>query len=125
MLLALIGSISLLVGGIGVMNIMLVSVTERRKEIGIRRAIGARRRDIQTLFLAESVILSLFGGTLGVLLGVLISYVIASFAKWSFHLFLLPPLVGFCVSVAVGVFFGFYPAYKASQLDPIQTLRAD
>lgn len=122
-LLGLIGSISLLVGGIGVMNIMLVSVVERRKEIGIRMAIGARRRDIQKLFLIESVVLSLFGGVLGVLLGVGISAIIAVFAKWAFQLFLFPSLIGFGVSVMIGIFFGFYPAYQASQLDPIETLR--
>jgi len=125
LLLALIGSISLLVGGIGVMNIMLVSVTERKKEIGIRRAIGARRRDIQSLFLAESVLLSLLGGTMGVILGIGVSYVITIFAQWEFTLFVLPPVIGFVVSVAVGIFFGFYPAYKASRLDPIETLRAE
>ena len=125
LLLALIGSISLLVGGIGVMNIMLVSVVERRREIGIRLAVGARARDIRHLFLVESVTLSLVGGVLGVIIGILTSYVIATFAQWPFEIFLLPPLVGFMVSVAVGVFFGFYPAYQASKLDPIQTLRSD
>lgn len=125
LLLALIGSISLLVGGIGVMNIMLVSVVERRKEIGIRMAVGARRRDIQWLFLIESVTLTVFGGLVGVLLGILTSYIISVLAQWHFTVFLLPPLVGFLVSVAIGIFFGFYPAYKASRLDPIETLRAD
>lgn len=124
LLLGLIGSISLLVGGIGIMNIMLVSVTERRKEIGIRMAIGARRRDIQSLFLIESVILALFGGLLGVLLGLFATFMIAKFTHWEFAILMTPPLVGFIVSVIVGVFFGFYPAYKASRLDPIQTLRS-
>lgn len=125
LLLTLIGSISLFVGGIGVMNIMLVSVVERRREIGIRMAVGARRRDIQILFLVESVSLALFGGLLGVFLGLFISFVIAYFAKWGFTLFFLPPIAGFFVSFIVGIFFGFYPAYQASQLDPIETLRSD
>lgn len=125
LLLGLIGSISLIVGGIGVMNIMLVSVVERRKEIGIRLAIGARRRDIQAMFLIESVALSLFGGVFGIIIGILTSLVIAISASWHFQLFTLPPLIGFSVSVAIGIFFGFYPAYQASRLDPIQTLRAE
>ena len=125
LLLALIGSISLVVGGIGVMNIMLVSVVERKREIGIRKAVGARSKDIRYLFLVESVALSLLGGVLGVLAGILTSYIIAVFAGWQFELFFTPPLIGFFVSVAVGVFFGYYPAHKASLLDPIQTLRAD
>lgn len=125
LLLGLIGSISLVVGGIGVMNIMLVSVVERRKEIGIRLAIGARRKDIQAMFLIESVTLSLFGGLLGILTGVMASFIIAEIAHWDFVFFTLPPLIGFTVSVSIGVFFGFYPAYQASRLDPIQTLRSD
>lgn len=123
--LALIGSVSLIVGGIGVMNIMLVSVVERRREIGIRLAVGARRKDIGLLFLVEAIMLSLVGGTLGVLIGILIAYVIALIWHWQFTLFLLPPLAGFSVSVAVGIFFGFYPAYLASRLKPIDALRAE
>lgn len=123
--LGLIGGISLLVGGIGVMNIMLVSVTERRREIGIRLAVGAERKDICTLFLMEAVMLSLVGGILGVIIGVFIAYAIALFWHWQFILFLLPPLIGFSVSVAVGIFFGFYPAYLASRLDPIAALRSE
>jgi putative ABC transport system permease protein len=123
--LGLIGSISLVVGGIGVMNIMLVSVMERRKEIGIRLAVGAKRRDIALLFLMEAVMLSLLGGVLGVLIGILIAYIIALFWHWEFTLFLWPPLAGFSVSVAVGIFFGFYPAYLASKLSPIEALRSD
>jgi len=121
--LGLIGSIALLVGGIGVMNIMLVSVVERRPEIGIRLAVGARRKDIRLLFLIEAVMLSFLGGTMGVLLGILIAFIMAAWWHWQFTLFLLPPAVGFTVSVATGIFFGFYPAHKASQLDPIQALR--
>ncbi len=123
--LGLIGSISLLVGGIGVMNIMLVSVVERRREIGIRLAVGAKRSDIWALFLVEAVMLSLIGGTCGVTIGVIIAYVMAVFWHWQFTLFLMPPLIGFTVSVAVGIFFGYYPAYKASQLDPIDALRSE
>lgn len=123
--LALIGSVSLIVGGIGVMNIMLVSVVERKREIGIRLAVGAKRRDIGALFLTESVMLSLVGGVIGVVVGILIAYVIAIFQHWEFQLFLLPPIAGFTVSAAVGIFFGFYPAYKASKLDPIDALRSE
>jgi len=123
--LGLIGSISLLVGGIGVMNIMLVSVVERRREIGIRLAVGAKRSDIRSLFLVEAVMLSLLGGTLGVLIGMMIAYVMAIFWHWQFIFFILPPVIGFGVSVATGVFFGFYPAYKASKLDPILALRTE
>lgn len=123
--LSLIGSISLVVGGIGVMNIMLVSVVERRREIGIRLAIGARRRDIAILFLIEAIMLSLVGGSLGVIIGIIAAYIIAFIWHWQFTLFLLSPLAGFSVSVAVGIFFGFYPALQASRLDPIQALRAE
>lgn len=123
--LGLIGSISLLVGGIGVMNIMLVSVVERRREIGIRLAVGARRKDIGMLFLMEAVMLSLVGGTLGVIMGILIAYCIAWIWHWQFTLFVLPPLTGFTVSVVIGIFFGFYPAYLAAKLNPIEALRGD
>lgn len=123
--LGLIGSISLIVGGIGVMNIMLVSVVERRREIGIRLAVGAKRSDIRSLFLIEAIMLSLVGGTLGVVIGIIIAFVIAWFQHWQFMLFLLPPFIGFTVSVATGIFFGFYPAFKASQLDPIEALRSE
>ncbi|MDA8561770.1 ABC transporter permease [Gammaproteobacteria bacterium] len=122
--LGLIGGISLLVGGIGVMNIMLVSVIERRKEIGIRLALGARPLDIRILFLIESIMLSLIGGLIGIVVGVLISYFMALIWNWSFIFFILPALVGFVVSFFVGVFFGFYPAYKASKLNPIDALRS-
>ncbi len=121
--LGLIGSISLIVGGIGVMNIMLVSVVLRRREIGIRLSVGAKPRDIQLLFLLEAVILSVFGGILGIIIGVTIAYIMAKMWHWEFMFFLLPPVIGFSVSVAVGIFFGFYPAYHASELDPIEALR--
>lgn len=125
MFLGLIGSISLLVGGIGVMNIMLVSVMERRREIGVRLAVGAKRKDISALFLTEAVMLSLLGGLLGVIIGICVAYVIALFWHWQFVFFWWPPLAGFSVSVAVGIFFGSYPAYLASRLDPIEALRSE
>jgi putative ABC transport system permease protein len=125
MLLGFIGSVSLLVGGIGVMNIMLVSVMERRREIGIRLALGARRKEIQWMFLSEAILLSLSGGLLGILTGILCSFIIAEFAHWHFEVFFWPPFIGFSVSVLIGIFFGIYPAHKASQLDPIQTLRTE
>jgi len=123
--LGLIGSVSLLVGGIGVMNIMLVSVIERRREIGIRLAVGATPTDIRSLFLTEAVMLSLIGGILGVIIGIVVAYVIALFSQWQFTLFFFPPLIGFAVSAATGIFFGFYPAHKASKWDPINALRSD
>jgi len=125
LLLIAVGSISLVVGGIGVMNIMLVSVLERRREIGIRMAIGARRCDIQQIFLIDAIVLTLVGGMLGMIVGVLISLMIALFSHWTFHLYWLPLVIGFSISVLVGVFFGYYPAYSAARLDPIQALRAD
>jgi len=123
--LGLIGGVSLLVGGIGVMNIMLVSVVERKREIGIRLAVGATRSDIRSLFLTEAVMLAAAGGLLGIIIGIAIAFLIALFWQWEFTFFLLPPLVGFFVSAITGVFFGFYPAHKASQLDPIQALRSE
>ncbi len=123
LMLGAIGGISLIVGGIGVMNIMLVSVIERRREIGVRMAVGARRRDIQLMFLTEAIILALFGGLIGVIVGVLVTITIAEISRWGFSLYYFPPLLGFVVSALVGIFFGFYPAYKASRLNPIDTLR--
>jgi len=107
------------------MNIMLVSVIERRREIGIRLAVGAKRFDIGALFLSEAIVLSFIGGTAGVILGIVIAYIIALLWHWTFTLFLFPPIVGFSVSVAVGIFFGFYPAYLASKLSPIDALRSE
>ena len=124
-LLGAIGGIALIVGGIGVMNIMLVSVVERRREIGIRMAIGARQRDILSMFLIESIMLTVFGGILGILLGVAVSYILAITTGWGFTLYLLPPILGFVVSVIVGILSGYYPALRASRLDPIQCLQSD
>lgn len=123
-LLAIIGGISLLVGGIGIMNVMLVSVSERKKEIGIRKAVGANNQDIQALFLVESVLLSLAGGVLGVILGLMFTWGMAWFSEWTFRIHLLPPLAGFVVSVFTGIFFGFYPARRAAKLEPIVSLRS-
>jgi putative ABC transport system permease protein len=123
MLLAAIASVSLLVGGIGIMNIMLVSVTERTREIGLRMAVGARGRDILAQFLVEAVTLSLIGGGIGVGAGLLGSYAIAYFAEWRTLLQIDAVLVAFGFSAAVGIFFGFYPARKAAGLNPIDALR--
>ncbi|SMP62975.1 putative ABC transport system permease protein [Desulfonatronum zhilinae] len=125
LLLGAIGSISLVVGGVGVMNVMLVSVSERRREIGIRRALGAQKRDIQWQFLIESVLLSLVGGILGILIGVGASYGIAHYSGWRFELVHGALLLGVGVSAAVGIFFGYYPARQAAALNPIQALRAE
>lgn len=124
LMLGAIGSISLVVGGVGVMNIMLVSVTERRREIGVRLAIGARRRDLRRQFLIEAVILALIGGLLGLVLGALAAWLVAYFAGWGFFVTLPVLLLGFGVSAAIGVFFGFYPAAQASKVDPIVALRS-
>jgi len=125
LLLAVIGGISLLVGGIGVMNVMLVSVSERKKEIGIRKAVGAKNSEIQALFLVESVILSLLGGILGVALGLIFTRIVAYFSSWTFSIYLLPPIAGFLVSAATGIFFGFYPARRAAKLEPMVSLRSE
>ena len=123
LLLGSVGSTSLLVGGIGVMNIMLVSVTERRLEIGIRRALGARRADIQSQFLIESVMLSLVGGILGVGAGVGATWGLCQMSGWAFQVSTLAVGLGVGVASAVGVFFGFYPAWQAARLDPVAALR--
>ena len=125
LLLAVIGGISLMVGGIGVMNVMLVSVTERRKEIGIRKAVGGTNSEIQILFLVESILLSLVGGVLGIITGLLITWVIAHFSRWPFSIYWLAVCVGFFVSVTVGVFFGYYPARRAAALEPVVSLRSE
>jgi putative ABC transport system permease protein len=122
-LLGAIASVSLVVGGIGIMNIMLVSVTERTREIGVRLAVGARGRDILTQFLVEAVTLALLGGSLGVGLGVAGSYAIAYFASWRTLIDAEAILLAFGSAAAVGIFFGFYPARRAASLNPIDALR--
>jgi macrolide transport system ATP-binding/permease protein len=122
LLLATVASISLLVGGVGIMNILLVSVTERTREIGIRMAIGAQRLQVMLQFLAEAVMLSVAGGVAGIVFGVAISKLISLIAKWPTLLSPYAIIGGFVFSAAVGVFFGFYPARKAARLDPIEAL---
>lgn len=124
LLLGAIGSIALIVGGIGVMNVMLISVSERRKEIGMRRALGAQRSDIQGQFIIESVTLCLVGGFIGIVLGIGVSYAFSHFVKWGFMVSKSAIILGVCVSTAVGIFFGFYPARSAARLDPIAALRS-
>jgi putative ABC transport system permease protein len=123
LLLASIASVSLVVGGIGIMNIMLVSVTERTREIGLRRAVGARRRDILAQFLIEAVAVSLTGGLIGIVLGAVGSWGIAYFAGWPAPIQARAVVPAFLFAGAVGIFFGFYPARKASLLNPIDALR--
>jgi putative ABC transport system permease protein len=122
-LLAGVATISLLVGGIGIMNIMLVSVTERTREIGIRMAVGARGRDILLQFLIEAVTLSSIGGVLGIALGIGGAKMLTLIKHWPTLVSTNSIIIAFVFSAAVGIFFGFYPARKASQLDPIEALR--
>src|SRR6266576_1708330 len=122
-LLIAIASVSLIVGGIGIMNVMLVSVTERTREIGVRVAVGATEGAIQLQFLAESIVLSLIGGAAGVLFGIFGSYLVGQTLNWPIEMSLEAVVVAALFSVAVGVFFGYYPARKASLLDPIEALR--
>jgi putative ABC transport system permease protein len=123
MLLATIASIALVVGGIGIMNIMLVSVTERTREIGIRMAIGATEGDVQQQFLIESILLSLLGGAVGIALGMTASHTIATTLGWPVLVSTKAIVVAALFSAAIGIFFGFYPARKAARLDPIEALR--
>jgi macrolide transport system ATP-binding/permease protein len=123
LLLGSIAAISLLVGGIGIMNIMLVSVTERTREIGLRKAIGARKADIMTQFLIESCVMTFSGGLIGILLGVFIAAILSSAAGWATKVSLSSVIVATTFSIAVGIGFGLWPARKASELDPIEALR--
>ncbi len=125
LLLSAIASISLVVGGIGVMNIMLVSITERRKEIGLLMAIGAQKSDITALFISESILLTAAGGAFGIIIGIAIAYIIAAFNGWERAFYLAPILLGFFVSTFVGVVSGLYPALKAADMDPIDALRSN
>jgi putative ABC transport system permease protein len=122
-LLAAVASVSLIVGGIGIMNIMLVSVTERTREIGLRMAVGARGRDILTQFLVEAVVLSLLGGLIGIVLGVAGAYAVGAAAGWRTELSGAAIVLAVGFAAGVGVFFGWYPARKAARLSPIEALR--
>lgn len=122
-LLASVASISLLVGGIGIMNIMLVSVTERTREIGIRLAVGAKSKDILLQFMIESIVISFIGGFLGVSLGIIISILIGKFGGWPVSVTVFSILLSFIFSATIGIFFGWYPARKAAGLNPIDALR--
>jgi putative ABC transport system permease protein len=122
-LLGAIAGISLLVGGIGIMNIMYVSVTERTREIGLRMSIGGRGVDILMQFLIESILLSVFGGLIGILLGLAASRVVAALTSWPITVMMSSVILSFAVCSVIGVFFGWYPARKASDLDPIEALR--
>ncbi len=124
-LLAAVGSISLMVGGVGIMNIMLVSVTERKQEIGIRRALGARRRDIRYQFLTESLLLSAVGGIIGILASVGTTWLASDINQWQFFISPGPILLGAGVSLVIGVFFGYLPAHQAANLDPIEALQSN
>ena len=121
--LVVISSIALMVGGIGVMAVMMISVTDRTREIGLRKALGARQRDILLQFLIEAITLSLIGGIAGIALGVAGSEAISYFAEWRTLVAPESILIAFGFAAAIGIFFGFYPARKASRLDPIEALR--
>jgi putative ABC transport system permease protein len=122
-LLASIASIALFVGGIGIMNIMLVSVTERTREIGVRMAVGASEKDVQMQFLSEAVVMSLMGGAIGLVFGMISSVLVARLLQWPTAVSLSAVLIAFVFSACVGIFFGYYPAWKAASLDPIEALR--
>ncbi|MCX5832249.1 MAG: ABC transporter permease [Deltaproteobacteria bacterium] len=125
LLLSAVGSIALIMGGVGIMNVMISSVMERRREIGIRRALGAKRRDIRNQFLLEAFILSLIGGIFGILLGEGASFIIAHFTGWHFVFSPLALVGGLGISISLGLVFGLYPAHQASKLDPILTLHKE
>ncbi len=121
--LASIAAISLLVGGIGIMNIMLASVSERTREIGIRRALGARKLDIVWQFLSETLMLTLLGGLLGIIVGSIIPFAVSHFSNMPTAITLSSLVLAFGISAAVGITFGMYPAYRAANMDPIESLR--
>ena len=123
LLLAAIASVSLLVGGIGIMNIMLVSVTQRTREIGLRLAVGATETDVQMQFLSEAIVMSVTGGAIGLVVGLASSVLIAHFLQWPTSVPFSAVLIAFLFSAAIGIFFGYYPAQKAARLDPIEALR--
>ena len=123
LLLGCIAAISLLVGGIGIMNIMLVSVTERTREIGLRKAIGARGKDIMAQFLIEAIIMTLSGGFIGIVVGVLVAVILSLLAGWATKVTGSSIVLATGFSIAVGIFFGLWPAKKASELNPIEALR--
>jgi putative ABC transport system permease protein len=125
MLLSAVASVSLVVGGIGIMNIMLVTITERTREIGLRLAVGARRRDILVQFLVEAVTLALLGGIAGIIVGIATAVAIGAFAQWPVIIDLSALLLAISFAAGVGIFFGYYPARKASRLQPIAALRTD
>jgi putative ABC transport system permease protein len=112
-----------MVGGIGIMNIMLVSVTERTREIGIRMAVGATEADVKRQFLIEATVLAVLGGLMGIVLGLVASWLISALAQWRVDVSMLSIAGAALFSALIGVFFGFYPAQKAAQLDPIEALR--
>ena len=118
-----VSSVGLMVGGVGVMNIMLVSVTERTREIGVRRAVGARTRDVRQQFLVEAVTLSLCGGAAGIIVGFVAALLVERVLGWPASITLQAVALGFGIAAATGIFFGFYPAYRASKLNPIDALR--
>ena len=121
----MIGGIALIVGGIGVMNIMLVSVIERKREIGLRLAVGAKQRDIRLMFLIEGVTLTIIGGLLGIIIGTVITLILAKSSGWQYEFIPLPVILGFSVSVAVGILSTIYPAHRASLSDPVVCLTQD
>ncbi len=125
LLILVISAISLLVGGLGIMNIMLVTVTERTQEIGMRMAVGARRRDVLSQFLIEAVVLCLIGGFIGVALGAAIAVIACGILSWPFVFSLAAVVIGLAVATAIGILFGLYPAWKASRLTPIEALRVE
>jgi putative ABC transport system permease protein len=118
-----VAAFALLVGGIGIMNIMLTSVLERTREIGLRRTVGATRRDVLLQFLVEALLMTLTGGALGIALGVAVSWSITAYAGWSTHVSPAAVALGFMVSILIGVIFGLYPAIKAARLEPVDAVR--